>query len=68
MDIKALFSADNEEAMLEEAIKGEKKAVEAYDEVLTETSLPSRTQTLLKQQRNKIDAGLMKIKSLEDIA
>ncbi len=68
MDIKSLFSSDNEEAMLEEAIKGEKKAIEAYDEVLSETGLPSSTQTLLQQQRNKIDTGLMNIKSLEDIA
>ncbi len=68
MDLKSLFSSDNEEAMLEEAIKGEKKAIEAYDEVLTETSLPSSTQALLEQQRNKIDTGLMNIKSLEDIA
>lgn len=68
MDIKSLFSSDTEEAMLEEAIKGEKKAVEAYDDVLTETNLPSSTQALLQEQRNKINNGLMNIKSLEDIA
>ncbi|HZJ19513.1 MAG TPA: PA2169 family four-helix-bundle protein [Pricia sp.] len=68
MDIKSLFSLDDGEAMLEEAIKGEKKAIEAYDEILTETSLPDSTQALLQQQRNKIDTGLMNIKSLEDIA
>jgi len=68
MDIKSLFSSDNEEAMLEEAIKGEKKAVDAYDDVLTETNLPSSTQDLLQEQRDKIDTGLTNIKSLEDIA
>ncbi len=68
MDLKSLFSSDDEEAMLEEAIKGEKKAIEAYDEVLKETSLPNSTQALLQQQRNKINTGLMNIKSLEDIA
>ncbi len=68
MDLKSLFSSDNEEAMLEESIKGEKKAIEAYDEILKETSLPSSTEALLQQQRNKIDTGLLNIKSLEDIA
>ncbi|MGB6153586.1 MAG: PA2169 family four-helix-bundle protein [Pricia sp.] len=68
MDIKSLFSMDDEEAMLEEAITGEKNAVEAYDDVLRETSLPASTATLLREQRNKINNGLMNIKSLEDIA
>lgn len=68
MDIKSLFASNDEEAMLEEAIKGEKKAIEAYDEVLGETSLPISTKALLLEQRNKIDTGLMKIKTLEDIA
>ncbi|WP_373517269.1 PA2169 family four-helix-bundle protein [Pricia sp.] len=68
MDIKSLFSSDDEEAMLEEAIKGEKKAIEAYDEVLSESNLPGSTENLLQQQRNKIHTGLINIKSLEDIA
>ncbi len=68
MDLKSLFSSDDEEAMLEEAINGEKKAIEAYDDVLNETNLPTSTETLLQQQRNKINTGLMNIKSLEDIA
>ncbi len=68
MDLKSLLSSDDEEAMLEEAISGEKKAIEAYDDVLNETNLPTSTETLLQQQRNKINTGLMNIKSLEDIA
>lgn len=68
MDIKSLFSADDEEAMLEEAITGEKNAVEAYDEILSDTSLPASTATLLRQQRDTINTGLQNIKTLEDIA
>lgn len=68
MDIKNFFAADSEEAMLEEAIKGEKAAVEEYQDVLNETNLPPSTETLLTQQKNKIESGLIKIKQLEDIA
>lgn len=67
MDIKALFSSDNEEAMLEEAIRGEKAAVEEYDDVLGETNLPPSTQMLLSKQKKSIETSLSSVKSLEDI-
>lgn len=43
MDLKNFFATDSEEAMLEEAIKGEKAAIDEYEEVLRETSLPDST-------------------------
>ncbi|WP_026755426.1 PA2169 family four-helix-bundle protein [Sediminibacter sp. Hel_I_10] len=67
MDVKALFSGDNEESMLEEAIRGEKAAVDEYQEVLGESSLPSSTKSLLTSQKNTIESGLANIKSLEDL-
>jgi len=68
MDIKALFSSDDEEAMLEESIRGEKSAIEEYDELLKEVSLPSSTKRVLEEQKSAIQKGLATIKSLEDIA
>lgn len=67
MNVKALFSGDNEESMLEEAIRGEKAAIEDYQEVLNETSLPSSTHKILSSQKNTIESGLSNIKSLEDL-
>ncbi len=67
MDVKALFSSDNEETMLEEAIRGEKASIEEYSDVLSDTTLPSSTQTILTQQKNKIETGLSTIKRLEDL-
>ena len=67
MDVKALFSADNEESMLEEAIRGEKAAVNEYEEVINETSLPLSTKSILQSQKNIISEGLSKINALEDI-
>ncbi|MEP3839117.1 MAG: PA2169 family four-helix-bundle protein [Algibacter sp.] len=68
MDVKALFSSDNEESMLEEAIKGEKSAVNEYNNVIKETSLPLSTKTILESQKSKIEHGLSRIKTLEDIS
>lgn len=68
MDIKALFSADNDESMLEAAITGEKAAAAEYKEVLKEASLPASTVTLLRNQLNTIENELSTIKKLEDLA
>jgi len=67
MDVKALFSSDNAESMLEEAIRGEKSSLEEYDDVLGETALPPSTAEILTKQKNKISAGLSTIKGLEDL-
>ena len=53
--------------MLEEAIRGEKAAVEEYQEIINDTSLPSSTKAILVSQKNKIENGLQNIKSLENI-
>ena len=67
MDVKALFSFDDEESMLEEAIRGEKAALEEYEDVLKDTSLPSSTSIVLKSQKQAIENGLANIKMLEDL-
>ena len=67
MDIKAFFSSDNDEAMLEEAIRGDKAAVEEYDEVLADGQLPMEASNVIRQQRDWIREDLEKIKTMEDI-
>ena len=67
MDIKAMFAFDDEESMLEEAIRGERSAIEEYENVLKNTDLPSSTKSVLTSQKNKIENGLSNIKTLEDL-
>ncbi|WP_282133592.1 ferritin-like domain-containing protein [Cellulophaga baltica] len=67
MDIKAAFSSDDDEAMLEEAIRGDKAAIEEYNEVLSDVHLPVAIATLIRQQITWIREDLEKIKSLEDV-
>ncbi|TXD48206.1 ferritin-like domain-containing protein [Polaribacter sp. IC073] len=66
MDVKSLFSLDDVESMLEEAIRGEKASIEEYDDVLKEIDLPSSTKDVLAVQKNIIENGLYNIKSLEE--
>lgn len=68
MNLKTKFSSDNEEAILEEAVRGEKQAVEEYNEVLSDTNIPPSTANVVMKQRNAITAALNKVKSLESRA
>lgn len=68
MDFKSFFTTNDEQSMLEEAIRGEKASIEEYKDVLTETDLPSSTQTILLQQMNQIELDLSKEKIMENIS
>ena len=67
MDTKAFFSADNEEAMLEEVRNGEKAALEDYDDLLEDHHLPPSTMAILRKQRNTIKNSYQKADYLEDL-
>jgi uncharacterized protein (TIGR02284 family) len=66
MDLKTAFSSDNEEAVLEEAIRGEKVAVEDYNKIINNAELPPSTANLLIKQRNAIERTLNEVKGLEE--
>ncbi len=67
MDLKSMFSSDDEEAILEEVIRGEKAAIDDYKDVLSETNLPPSTATILTQQMNQIELDLSKEKIMEGL-
>lgn len=66
MDLKATFTGNNEEAVLEEAIRGEKLAVEDYNKIINDNDFPPSTKNLLLRQRNAIEKTLENVKSLEN--
>ncbi len=65
MNLKASLSSDKEEAVLEEMVRGEKSAVEEYNDVMEDTDIPASTKNILMKQRNAITESLNKVKSLE---
>jgi len=67
MDVKALFSANDDEAMLEEAQRGDEAAVEEYESILNDNILPESTSMIIREQVVQIRKDLNKIKSLEDL-
>ena len=67
MDVKSFFSENGDEAMLEEAIRGDNAAVKEYKEVLEDNVLPVAIDTLIRDQKARIQSDLNTIKSLEDL-
>lgn len=67
MNLKTAFSNDNEEAILEETVRGEKKAVEEYNDILKEENMPSTTISVLEMQRNNIQTTLQEVKRFESM-
>lgn len=65
MDLKSSMTSNTEEAILEECIRGEEKAVEDYDEVLKELTLPTNIQQTVRKQRDEIHAACQEVKQLE---
>ena len=65
MDIKSTFTSNDEEAILNEVQRGEEKAVEEYDEIINDITLPPTTQNLLTKQRESIKSALQSAKNFE---
>ncbi|MCB0461366.1 MAG: PA2169 family four-helix-bundle protein [Flavobacteriaceae bacterium] len=65
--LKATFSSNNEEAVLEEAIKGEKASLKEYDEILADSTLPPTIDSLLTKQKNAIQAAINTEKVHEEL-
>ena len=66
MDIKALFSFDNDDSMLEAAITGEKAALEEYDDILNDAKLPLSTRAVLLKQKEIIENEVSEGQSQEN--
>ncbi|WP_439153300.1 ferritin-like domain-containing protein [Winogradskyella sp.] len=47
MSLKAIFSSNDEEAMLNETIRGEKTSLEEYNQILSEIELPKNIENLI---------------------
>lgn len=67
MTLKSTFTSNDEEAILEEAIKGEKASLEEYNDVLSERNLPPSIDSLLIKHKNAIQAAINTEKLHEEL-
>lgn len=68
IDIKSAVSGNEDEAVLEECIRGEKASWEEYENKLKQESFPSNVSSMLQKQASEIHTTLSKVKTLEDLA
>ncbi|APQ16234.1 ferritin-like domain-containing protein [Maribacter hydrothermalis] len=66
MDVKAFFAEDNDEAMLEEAVRGDKAAINDYDKALAETMMPHRLKEIIRAQKEHLQNDLQTTEILEN--
>lgn len=67
MSLKSLFSTNDEEAILEEAIRGEEASLEEYDEILKDRTLPPTIDAMLSRHRNAIQSAINTEKVHEEL-
>lgn len=67
MSLKSTFSSNNEEMILEEAIRGEEASLEAYNDLLKERHLPPSIDSLLIKHKNAIQAAINTEKVHEEL-
>lgn len=68
MDIKTWFTGDDDEAMLNDVIKGESAALDQYRDILEDDAeIPSSISAMITAQMAQIEYGLVLLKNLKDI-
>lgn len=68
IDIKSAVSGNDDEAVLEECIRGEKASADEYQEKLKKYNFPPQVSSVLQKQSSEINATLSRVKRLEDLA
>ena len=67
IDFKTAFTSNDDEAVLEECIRGEKASVKEYEDALNDQMFPPKIKAVITHQVDEIKANLHKVKTLEDI-
>ncbi|MFD2916629.1 ferritin-like domain-containing protein [Psychroserpens luteus] len=67
MSLKSTFTSNNEESILEEAIRGEEASLEDYNELMKERNLPPTIDALLIKHKNAIQSAINTEKVHEEL-
>ncbi|WP_224998880.1 PA2169 family four-helix-bundle protein [Cesiribacter sp. SM1] len=65
IDIKTALSSDKDETVVEECIRGEKAALDDYEDVLKKNELPISSREVIQRQHDKIQAAVNRLNQIE---
>ncbi|MGB3617167.1 MAG: PA2169 family four-helix-bundle protein [Catalinimonas sp.] len=67
INIKSVVNSGDSEAILNECVRGDRAAVEAYEDALKEQTLPADVQSVLQEQHRAINEAYHRMKTLARI-
>lgn len=65
IDLRSAIAGNNDKAVIAECERGEKAALQDYEEVLSDENLPESAKDVVSKQYEKIKSALMKLENLE---
>ena|SRR5690554_97877 len=68
IDIKTAVAGNEDEAVLEECIRGERASADEYEEKLKKKMFPPNIRSIIERQSKEIHQTLSRVKRLEDLA
>tara|TARA_R110002072_G_scaffold48716_15_gene133248 strand:- start:7438 stop:7926 length:489 start_codon:yes stop_codon:yes gene_type:complete len=68
IDFKSSIAGNNDEAVLEECIRGEKASEKEYRNSLKENHFPPKVENVLNKHLNEIQTTLSQVRTLENLA
>lgn len=67
MDIKTAFSTDKDESIVEECIRGEKEALDEYNELLDKSYISGNLNSLIVKQRETVQQCISDLRQIERV-
>ena len=67
MNLRSALNLDDNSAILEECLRGEKASAEEYEDVLKEIEFPQHLRTVINNQLSKIYRTITDLQQLEDL-
>ncbi|MEM9858734.1 MAG: PA2169 family four-helix-bundle protein [Bacteroidota bacterium] len=67
MDIKSAFASNNSEAILEECVRGEKAALEEYNELLNDANVTGEVRQLVADQKIITERNISELQLMEKV-
>ena len=67
INVKSTLTTDNDEALMEECIRGEKASVKEYEDQLENFDSDTEIKTIVQSQLTTVKSALTTVKRLEDI-
>ena len=68
IDVKSIVTGKDTEAVVNECIRGERKALEDYEDALRRADLPATSREVVQRQHDKIQAAVNRLNEIEKLA